>query len=77
MKPTDRHLVKHCIQENELQPFQRNSCVQCFTETASVRIHNNMPAAVDQGPMGTLAWLELFPNIGKVDHSMLSEMFSN
>ena len=72
-KVTDTRLSEHINRHRLLPLFQSAYCPYHSTETALVRIHNDMIATVDKGHIGVLPLLDLSAAFDTVDHVILME----
>ena len=69
-----RRLANHVDKFNLLPPTQSAYRTHHSTETALLRIHNDIVAAIDQGDVGALILLDLSAAFDTVDHSVLIDV---
>ena len=69
-----QRLTNHIDKHNLLPPTQSAYRKNHSTETALLRIHNDLVAAIDKGDIGALILLDLSAAFDTVDHSVLVEV---
>jgi len=69
-----RRLTNHVDKHNLLPPTQSAYRMHHSTETALLRIHNDLVSAIDQGDVGALVLLDLSAAFDTVDHSVLIDV---
>jgi len=67
----DSRLTEHANSQRLLTQFQSAYRKHYSTETALVKVHNDLISAVDQGNVGALALLDLSSAFDTVDHRLL------
>ena len=76
-RAVDARLTEHCNKYNLLPVYQSAYRSYYSTETAIVRIHNDMVGVLDQGHIGVLMLLDLSAAFDTVDHEVLSQVLSH
>lgn len=69
-----RQLVNHTDKHDLFSTTQSGYRVNYSTETALVRLHNDIVAAIDQGDVGALVLLDLSAAFDTVDHVIMIEV---
>ena len=69
-----QRLTNHMDEYTLLPPTQSAYRLHHSTETALLRIHNDIVAAIDQGDVGALVLLDLSAAFDTVDHSVLVDV---
>jgi len=73
----DSRFTEHADSQCLFSPFQSAYRKHYLTETALVKVHNDLISVLDQGKVGALTLLDLSSAFDTVDHQLLLTTFRN